>query len=250
MSLRDTIKQEGLPFTQVVNEIINDRSISLKAIGLFAFMSNKAQIPGINWNFTIRSMARQMKDGEDSIRSGLQELRKSGWVIYTKNTDGTGEYYLKASIRPKQDKPDKALVSQNRENPRREIATQGNPTPINKKDSFNKKDSINKKDTHTRNQNFEIDNFVPNKASLDRIKKNPGCESLNPSELEILIEDFKDRMRERQSSWKNIQSQFRTYVSKGWVKPNKLKKGTVDSKTSVEKQLLAMKLNQQQGRLR
>lgn len=243
--MRDTIKQEGLPYTQIVNEIIQDKSVSLKAIGLFTFMSHKAQMKGVKWNFTIRSMAKQMKDGEDSIRSGLQELKQSGWITYTKHTDGTGEYLLKASIKPKQENPDKALDSQNRETPRREIPMKGNPTPINNKDSFNKKDSLNKKDTHTRNQNFEIDNFVPNQASLDRIKKNPGCELLNPSELELLVEDFKDRMRERKSSWKDIQSQFRTYVSKGWVTPNKLKKGTVDSKSSIEKQLLQMKIEKQ-----
>ncbi len=95
----------------------------------------------------------------------------------------------------------------------------------------------------------EIDNFAPNQTSINRVKKTPGCESLNPSELELLIEDFKDRMRERQSSWKDIQSQFRTYVSNGWVTPKKLKKGTVDGKSSIEKQLLAMKIKQQQGRL-
>ena len=60
-----------------------------------------------------------------------------------------------------------------------------------------------------------------------------------------MVEDFKDRMRERKSDWKDIQSQFRTYVSKGWVTPNKLKKGTVDSKSSIEKQLLQMKIKQQ-----
>ena len=243
--MRDTIKQEGLPYTQVVNEIIQDKSVSLKAIGLFTFMSHKAQMKGVKWNFTIRSMAKQMKDGEDSIRSGLQELKQLGWITYTKHTDGTGEYLLKASIKPKQENPDKALDSQNRETPRREIPMKGNSTPINKKDSFNKKDSLNKKDIHTRNQNFEIENFKPNEASLNRIKKNPGCESLNPSELELLVGDFKDRMRERKSSWKDIQSQFRTYVSKGWVAPNKLKKGTVDSKSSIEKQLLQMKIEKQ-----
>ena len=251
--MRDVIKQDKLFYTQVVNEIIEDKTISLKAIGLFAFMAHKAQIPGVNWNFTIRSMAKQMKDGEDSIRSGLQELRKVGWVVYTKNTDGTGEYFLKASIKPKQDKPDKALDSQNRENPRREVPMKGNPTPINKKDSFSKKDSSNKKNINTEAMLFEIDNFEPDDASISRVKKTEGCESLNANELENLVEDFKDRMTERQSRWTNIQSQFRTYVTNGWVTPKKLKKGTVDGKSSVDKQLLAMKIEQdkqdRQGRL-
>ena len=251
--MRDTIKQEGLPYTQVVNEIIKDKAVSLKAIGLFAFMSHKAQMKDVKWNFTIRSMAKQMKDGEDSIRSGLQELRKVGWVVYTKNTDGTGEYFLKASIKPKQDKPDKASDSQNRENPRREVPMKGNPTPNNKKDSFSKKDSSNKKNINTEAMLFEIDNFEPDDASINRVKKTEGCESLNANELENLVEDFKDRMTERQSRWTNIQSQFRTYVTNGWVTPKKLKKGTVDGKSSVDKQLLAMKIEQdkqdRQGRL-
>jgi len=95
----------------------------------------------------------------------------------------------------------------------------------------------------------QIDNFVPNQASMKRLKLVDGCESLNPGELELLIADFKDRMIERKSEWKDIQSQFRAYVSNGWVKPKKLKKGTVDSKSTIEKQLLAMKIKQQQGRL-
>ena len=95
----------------------------------------------------------------------------------------------------------------------------------------------------------QIDNFVPNQASIKRLKLVDGCESLNPGELELLIADFKDRMIERKSDWKDIQSQFRAYVSNGWVKPKKLKKGTVDGKSNIEKQLLAMKIKQQQRKL-
>ena len=71
--------------------------------------------------------------------------------------------------------------------------------------------------------------------------------------FELLIADFQDRLIERKADWKDIQSQFRAYVSNGWVKPKKLKKGTVDGKSSVDKQLLAMKIEQdkqdRQGRL-
>ena len=95
----------------------------------------------------------------------------------------------------------------------------------------------------------QIDNFVPNQASIKRLKLVDGCESLNPGELELLIADFKDRMIERKSEWKDIQSQFRSYVSNGWIKPKKLKKGTVDGKSNIEKQLLAMKIKQQQRKL-
>jgi len=100
----------------------------------------------------------------------------------------------------------------------------------------------------SKHKSEQIDNFIPNQASLKRLKLVDGCELLNPSELELLISDFKDRMKERKSKWKDIQAQFRSYVSNGWIKPKKLKKGTVDSKTSIEKQLLQMKINQDKRR--
>jgi len=100
----------------------------------------------------------------------------------------------------------------------------------------------------SKHKSEQIDNFIPNQASLKRLKLVDGCELLNPSELELLISDFKDRMKERKSKWKDIQAQFRSYVSNGWIKPKKLKKGTVDSKTSIEKQLLQMKINQDKQR--
>jgi hypothetical protein len=100
----------------------------------------------------------------------------------------------------------------------------------------------------SKHKSEQIDNFIPNQASLKRLKLVDGCELLNPSELELLISDFKDRMRERKSKWKDIQAQFRSYVTNGWIKPKKLKKGTVDSKTSIEKQLLQMKINQDKQR--
>ena len=101
---------------------------------------------------------------------------------------------------------------------------------------------------HTQRQPDEIENFKPNATSLERLKMVDGCESLNDKELELLVSDFKDRMKERKSDWKDIQAQFRSYVTQGWIKPKKLKKGTVDSKTSIEKQLLQMKISQDKQR--
>jgi len=119
---------------------------------------------------------------------------------------------------------------------------------INKKDYSNKKDYFNKNNKQTQRQPDEIENFKPNATSLERLKMVDGCESLNDKELELLVSDFRDRMKERKSDWKDIQAQFRSYVTQGWIKPKKLKKGTVDSKTSIEKQLLQMKISQDKQR--
>jgi len=253
--MRDTIKQEGLPYTQVVNEIIQDKSVSLKAIGLFTFMSHKAQMKGVKWNFTIRSMAKQMKDGEDSIRSGLQELKQLGWITYTKHTDGTGEYLLKASIKPKQENPDKALDSQNRETPRREIPMKGNSTPTNNKDSFHKKDSLPKKDIGRFDDFWQV---YPIKKGKAKSQAKWNLKKLD-SIADNLINDVLKRLKE-DYSWIKDNGQFivhpTTYLNgELWndemqpIPENQKPKGTFDSKSTIEKQLLAMKIKQQQGRL-
>lgn len=253
--MRDTIKQEGLPYTQVVNEIIIDKAVSLKAIGLFAFMSHKAQMKDVKWNFTIRSMAKQMKDGEDSIRSGLQELRKVGWVVYTKNTDGTGQYFLKASIKPKQDKPDKALDSQNRENPRREVPMKGNPTPINKNDSFNKKDSLQKKDSGRFDDWYSI---YPIKKGRAKAQIKWNLKKLD-SIADMLIDDVLKRLKE-DYFWIKDNGQYivhpTTYLhGEVWndemqkIPEDQKPKGTYDSKSIKQKELLAMRLQNQRRRL-
>ncbi len=84
------IKKRDKGYTQVSNTLLMDKTISLKAKGLFAFMDSKPD----GWNFTIRSMAEQLKEGEDSIKSAIKELKQAGYIRYHKQSDGHGIYEL------------------------------------------------------------------------------------------------------------------------------------------------------------
>jgi len=175
--MKNIILQEGVNYTIAPNELIMDIGVSLKAKGLFLFMAYRVGA-NKNWNFTIRSMAKQMKDGEDSIRSGLQELRKSGWLTYEKQTDGSGIYTLKAYVEPKQENPDMASEHQNGDSPRRENPKKGKSTRINN-NRFNSKN---------------IFNISPeNKSKFDTFRlKYPGKKRGLDTELENLIKKHKD----------------------------------------------------------
>jgi len=89
-------KEEKPPFAMISNEFLSDKSISFKAKGIFSFMYSKPS----NWNFTIKSMASQSKDGQRSIMAAIQELKDAGYVTYFKNPDGTGVYklYIKPNL--------------------------------------------------------------------------------------------------------------------------------------------------------
>lgn len=120
------IKKYKKSYTQVANTIASDPTISLKAKGLFLFMESKPD----GWNFTIKSMAKQLKDGVDSISSALIELKKFGYVIYWKQKDGTGIYEM--------------IDDPNTENPNHGNPNLGKSSRISNKDYLVKK--INKEE--------------------------------------------------------------------------------------------------------
>lgn len=221
--MSDSIQKQVVPFTQIANEVLNSPDLSFKAKGIYAYMTSKPD----GWNFTIRSMAKQVKDGEDGIRSGIKELRDLGFVDYTKHANGTGTYTLRFSMRspeknPKRENPVKALDHQNGEIPRRENPLQGKSRRINNKDSDSNKDSSSNKDTHTASQTkLEIiESFYPNEASANLLRE--LYPNISKRQADDMVGQFKDRMIERSADWKDIQAQFRTYVRKGWVKPTKV----------------------------
>ncbi|MBT7350538.1 hypothetical protein HN803_07200 [candidate division WWE3 bacterium] len=223
MSLETDIKKEKVPFTQIANEVLNSKLLTFKAKGIYAFMMSKPN----GWNFTIRSMAKQVKDGEDGIRSGLRELREQGAIVYVKHQNGTGTYHLKAVInsskKPQREKPVKALQHHNGEIPRRENPLKGKSTRISNKEPVVIKKQDSNKDIHTQKSQIEIiGEFVPNDSSANRLReKHPN---ISQRQAQTLIEDFKDKMTERTLTpksrpWADIQSQFRSYVTNEYVKP-------------------------------
>jgi|GEM_PF-6673431 len=244
--MSNTLRKPKNPYGSSPRKLLEDKNISLKAKGIYAFMECKID----GWNFTASSMASQLKESRKTILVAMQELKANGWLTYHKNRDGSGVYVLIGNYvtSPQPENDSMLLQSHSPKSTRCKNDTVPKTDCINKKDYSNKNNLSNKNNKHIQRQLNEIENFKPNATSLERLKMVDGCESLNDKELELLVSDFKDRMKERKSDWKDIQAQFRSYVTQGWIKPKKLKKGTVDSKTSIEKQLLQMKISEDKQR--
>lgn len=88
--MSNSIKKRDYSFTTIPNNFLRDKNISFKAKGLFAYMFSMAN----GWNFTIRSISNQQNQGEQLIKSALNELKKNKYVEYRKFSTGKGEYYL------------------------------------------------------------------------------------------------------------------------------------------------------------
>lgn len=89
-------------YTQIPNDWLRDKRISLKAIGLLAqIMSHK---PG--WTMSIRSIARNNDTGITAIKSAIEELEQFGYLQRSKdqlhNDDGTFADYVWTTADPSQ----------------------------------------------------------------------------------------------------------------------------------------------------
>lgn len=134
--MENTLRKFETGFSMIPNEMLNDTTITLKAKGLYCFMFSKPD----KWNFTIRSMEKQLKDGKQSIMSSMKELKSAGWLAYKKNPDGTGQYFL---IKPNPDfkdvpNPEKAMFRK----PERISNTDINSNTDSKKEKLIKETTI------------------------------------------------------------------------------------------------------------
>lgn len=83
-------------YTKIPNELLNDRTISWKAKGLFCHMASKTD----NFHFTVRVLAKNYPDGKAAIYSALEELKEKGWITYIRKAEGYSKYILNTSLKP------------------------------------------------------------------------------------------------------------------------------------------------------
>ena len=80
-------------FTHVENTVFFDRTLSLKAKGIYCQIRSLENNP--EWVFTIRGFATLVKDGVDAVTAGLKELEGAGYIIRARRRSENGRF-LKA----------------------------------------------------------------------------------------------------------------------------------------------------------
>ena len=63
-------------YTQMQNNIIDDKSLSFKALGLWVYMWRQID----DWHFTVDGIADARNVGVTQIRSALKELEQKGYL--------------------------------------------------------------------------------------------------------------------------------------------------------------------------
>lgn len=101
-----TVKNKD--YSIVHNGFINNKNLSFKAKGLLLYFLSKPD----KWEFYIKEIAKNSKDGVESISSGIKELEDNGYIHknFKRNKDGklSGGYdfIVYEEPQPKQEKPE------------------------------------------------------------------------------------------------------------------------------------------------
>lgn len=88
------LKKPNQGWAWIPNQILQNKDMSLKAKGLWAYLNSKPD----GWTFSIDRIAAETADGRDAVRSAIHELEDSGLLTRTRRSVGTGwedEYDLR-----------------------------------------------------------------------------------------------------------------------------------------------------------
>jgi len=168
-------------FTSIHNKLINDSRISLKAKGIMLYMLSKPE----NWKYNPKEIAKNSKDGLDSVYSGIKELIEAGYISRTRHSDGTVDYFVFEDVEendiidfskkenPNWENPNRE--NPNRENPNRENPNRENPNRENpdvyKRKNTNKERIIVNTELKKETSKSDIDDFINSQDKSEEYKE-------------------------------------------------------------------------------
>lgn len=133
--------EKNKDYTVMSNYHLRDSSLSLKAKGLLSQMLSLPE----GWDYTLSGLAEINKESKDAIRSAVNELEQSGYVIRRQTADEKGKFAANEYIiREQPVSADPLLDFPTTENPSSENPTQLN-IDISSKDISKKENKKKKK---------------------------------------------------------------------------------------------------------
>ena len=153
-------------FTSIHNKLINDSRISLKAKGIMLYMLSKPE----NWKYNPKEIAKNSKDGLDSVYSGIKELIEAGYISRTRHSDGTVDYFVFEDVEENDIIDFSKKENPNWENPNRENPNRENPD-VYKRKNTNKERIIVNTELKKETSKSDIDDFINSQDKSEEYKE-------------------------------------------------------------------------------
>ena len=118
-------------YTIMPNYHQRDRTLSIKAKGILSQMFSLPE----GWDYTLRGLAYLNTDGIDSMRSGIRELERAGYIERRRTRDEHGNLrgtvYKVYAVPRKPTSEAPTLENPTLVNPAKDVPVQANPTQLN-----------------------------------------------------------------------------------------------------------------------
>lgn len=153
--MKEKLKKDEIGFTQIKNTILQDKSISLKAKGLYGLIYSKPN----DWDFSVDRLSRESADEFESTNSAVKELELSGYLERKKRADGKKDWHIHTI----------PVKTQLGENPSRQKPNLGK-TQLGKTRTISNKESSTNKEKKTNKE------LVPKEKKIEIIDENSPME--------------------------------------------------------------------------
>lgn len=252
MEPRSTIiRKSSYGYTIVPNTLIKDKTLSLRARGLFAYMISFPE----DWVFYKSNMHKDMLEGRDAVKNAFDELVRAGWITVVERISHMGRFvytYELNIIEPSQkgseppnDELDESTVTGKPSTVKSQTVTgkpstvdQSLPNNYNNKIIYNKDENekiSNFKEEDTAKYNEKVDDFFE-KSINDELWVESYCRqtSLDGDAAKKYLADFLIHLKSTQEPMIRLQ-EFRKFAT-NWTR-NDIKRNTntIKSAFNVDK---------------
>lgn len=212
-------------YTVMSNTHLKDKRLSLKAIGLLSVVLG---LPDY-WHYTVNGLVGIVKDGKDSVESAIKELKKNGYLrvekIYPNENSNRIQYQYTFFENP-QEVGFQPLENQGVEN--QGVETQGVENPYAYKDT--NIPNTNKLNTNTQSKH----KYGEYSHVLLTDKEHAHLLDLYGDSLDEHIKILDEYIETSGKKYKNHSLVIQKWVHDEWMKRNKDKPITLDSKFYAE----------------
>lgn len=208
------------------NTHLKDKHLSLKAIGLLSIVLGLPE----DWHYTVNGLVGIVKDGKDSVESAIKELKKNGYLrvekIYPNENSNRIQYQYTFFENP-QEVDFQPLENQGIE--KQSVETQVLENPYTYKDTnkpITNKLNTNKQSKHKYGEYSHV---------LLTDKEHTHLLDLYNDSLDEHIKILDEYIETSGKKYKNHSLVIQKWVHDEWMKRNKDKPITLDSKFYAEK---------------
>lgn len=212
-------------YTVMSNTHLKDNRLSLKAIGLLSVVLGLPE----DWHYTVNGLVGIVKDGKDSVESAIKELKKNGYLRVDKiypNANSNRIQYQYTFFENPQEVDFQPLENQGIE--KQSVETQVLENPYTYKDT-------NKPNTNKLNTNKQSKHkYGEFQHVLLTDKEHTHLLDLYGDSLDEHIKILDEYIETSGKKYKNHSLVIQKWVHDEWMKRNKDKPITLDSKFYVQ----------------